>query len=283
MDTKILIGKFIAKLPERRVFVTRELLTFGLRSTVDCVTSSMVGKGLIIRLANGVFVRNDEGVPLPTLEEIIEAKARSFARKVNPLGVHLAKQFKLKPKPRKHVINKKTPIPGMKTEPIVASYAILGCTSSFRTIYGRVQFRHTPGRKFFLAEGVASKILVAWWASEPGENFVDLIQSHLFRLGKRERRRFREVGAWAPAWISDLLLEDPLRFATQAMTGIYPHTTAVDLGRPPLQPTVAEPAALYLGVSLREIFQKSCESPFWGGTAGGAHTKACNNIAVGVS
>ncbi len=163
MDTKILIGKFVAELPRGRIFVTRELLTFGIRSTVDCVTSSMVGRGIIERLANGVFRRNDIGLKRPSLEEIVAAKARAFAKKANPLGVQLAVESKITPKPRKHVANKKEEKSGLKNEPIVASYAVLGCTSSFRTIYGRVQFRHTPGRKYFLSEGKASSKLVAWW------------------------------------------------------------------------------------------------------------------------
>lgn len=247
MDTKILIGKFVGELPRGRIFVTRELLTFGVRSTVDCVTSSMVGKGIIIRLANGVFVRNDIGLKMPSLEVIVEAKARAFAKKVNSLGVQLASESKMTPKPRRRVANQKVEIEktGIKAEPIVASYAVLGCTSSFRTIYGRVQFRHTAGRKYFLSERKEAKNLVAWWASVPGRNFDDIINTHLCRLGKKEKKRFKEVGAWAPAWISDLLVDDPPRFSTQALNTIYPHATNVDYGGPPPEPRVAESAAVY--------------------------------------
>ena len=73
MDTRILIGKFVSELPRGRIFVTRELLTFGLRSTVDCVTSAMVGKGILERLANGVFRRMDIGLKEPGLDAIVEA------------------------------------------------------------------------------------------------------------------------------------------------------------------------------------------------------------------
>ena len=142
-------------------------------------------------------------------------------------------------------MNKKEHHVGIKSEPIVATYAVLGCTSSFRTIYGRVQFRHTPGRKYFLSEGKATKRLVAWWAGVHGESLGDMIDAHLCSLGKKEKKRFKEVGAWAPAWISDLLVDDPPRFSTQALHTIYPYARAVDLGSPPPEPRVAESSSFY--------------------------------------
>jgi hypothetical protein len=245
MDTKILIGRFVTELPRRTIFVTRELLTFGLRSTVDCVTSSMVGKGILIRLANGVFVRNDPGMKMPSLEEIVEAKARGFARKANPLGAHLASEFNIRPKARRTAVNRKEEKSALKREPIVATFAVLGCTTSFRTIHGRVEFRHTAGRKYFLSEGKATRKLVAWWAGVHGGDFADRVQAHLYGLGKKEKKRFREVGAWAPAWISDYLVDDPPRFSTRALREIYPHTSAVNLGEPPPEPRVAESVSFY--------------------------------------
>ncbi len=108
MDTRILIGKFVGELPRGRIFVTRELLTFGVRSTVDCVTSSMVSRGIIERLANGVFRRNDIGLKRPSLEEIVAAKARAFGKKANPLGVQLANESNMVSKPRRRVANEKS-------------------------------------------------------------------------------------------------------------------------------------------------------------------------------
>ncbi len=245
MDTKVLIGKFVQELPMVQVFVTRELLTFGLRSTVDCVTSAMVGRGIINRLANGVFVRNDIGLKVPSLEAIVEAKARGFAKKVNPLGEQLASESNINPKQRRQVVNKKAMKPGIKSEPIVAAYAVLGCTSSFRTIHGRVQFRHTSSRKYFLSEGKESSKLVAWWAGVQDGNLGYVVNTHLCRLGKKEKKRFREIGAWAPAWISDLLVDDPPRFSTRALHTIYPHNSKRDDGGPPPEPRVAEALALY--------------------------------------
>ncbi len=245
MDTKVLIGKFVTELPRRRIFVTRELLTFGLRSTVDCVTSAMVGKGILIRLANGVFVRNDIGMTMPSLEEIVEAKARAHGRKANPVGEHLAREFRIQPKAKRPARNKKKERSALKREPIVATFAVLGCTTSFRTIHGRVEFRQTSARKYFLSEGNATKKLVAWWAGVHGKNFESIVDAHLCSLGKKEKKLFKEAGAWAPAWISDSLLDDPPRFSTQALHTIYPHTRATDLGSPPPEPRVGEPVAIY--------------------------------------
>lgn len=244
MDTKHLIGRFIGELGSRQIFITRECLAFGKRAAVDTVLWHFVRSGVLIRLANGVFVRNDVGMKMPTLAEIIKAKARAHVRSAIPPGTQLAVKNKLVPKPRRKVKNQSKSSTKDK-EGVIASCAVLGDTTSFNTIYGRVEFRRMPARKFCLAKEKATQILAAWWASVVGPNFQRLINTHISSLGKVEKKRFKELGAWAPAWISDLLLDDPPRFTTRVPKTIYPHWKDGNSEGPDIDPIVGEPAAVY--------------------------------------
>jgi len=244
MDTKFLIGKFVGELQTSQIFITRECLTFGTRAAVDSVLWNMVSRGLIIRLANGVFVRNDIGMKMPSLAQIIKAKARAHVRQAIPHGADLALLFKLAPKPRRRVKNQKDKSTRDKYA-VVACCAVIGDTTRFNTIYGRVEFRRTPARKFYLGKDKSSQVLAAWWASSCETKLERLINDHLCRLGKIEKKRFKEVGAWAPAWISDLLLDDPPRFSTQAPKTIHPRWSDEPSGDPDFDPRVSEPAADY--------------------------------------
>lgn len=244
MDTKYLIGKFVGGLQTRQIFITRECLTFGTRAAVDTVLWNMVARAVIIRLANGVFVRNDIGMKMPELADIIKAKARAHVRRAIPHGVDLAIQHRLEPKPRRPVKNQKEKSTRDKFE-VIACCAVLGDTTRFNTIYGRVEFRRTPARKFCLAKARSTQVLAAWWASTGGPKFERLINEHTSRLGKIEKKRFKEVGAWAPAWISDLLLDDPPRFSTQAPKTIHPRWPDEPYGDPDFDPRVNEPFAIY--------------------------------------
>lgn len=286
MDTRVLIGRFVGRLPRGKIFITRELLTFGTRGAVDSITSWMVRSGMIIRLANGVFVRSDKDLEIPSLQEIVEAKARASVKFAQCTGEKVAQDFELTPRLRRRSKSKKKEDP-----PFVATYGVLGCTSSFETIYGRVQFRHTSPRKYFLNKSVAAKPLAAWWASDE-ENLLPLIKGHVNSLRKTEKRRFKEVGAWAPAWISDCILDDPPRYSTQPPKTIFPKLLPNDWDLPAAPgPIVAEESAVYriknassANASLHESF---CECQFWEIkrplTKCGAHTVSFNSIAVNAS
>lgn len=73
------------------MFTTRELLRYGNRNAIDQVTYRLVKAGIIIRLAWGVFVRQEDytGEDLPGPMEVARVKARAFSREVFILGEDL--------------------------------------------------------------------------------------------------------------------------------------------------------------------------------------------------
>lgn len=194
--------KYVNELPTGQCFATRELLTYGHRDAVDKCTQAMVGSGFVLRMARGVFVRNDLGLKLPTIEEIAETKARAFSKHMLPSKVAQAGVFGLeKPfKPRKK--NSKT-LPKKVFPPATATFSVLGTTSMFLTVHGYVKLEHISARKFFVAQHDLGKMLTGIWhaSKDANINFEMLLWKANFAV--TENRKFRQLAAWVPEWVHE--------------------------------------------------------------------------------
>ncbi len=96
MSTAALVRGYINRLPKNQAFATRELLAFGNRDAIDRQLGLLVMKRMIRRMARGVFVREDPGLVLPTMEEIAMVKARAFGKHIVEHGSNLAKEYNLR-------------------------------------------------------------------------------------------------------------------------------------------------------------------------------------------
>lgn len=194
-----LCRKYVNELPGGQVFVTRELLAYGNRGSIDKCTQAMVGSAMIRRLARGVFVRNDVGLPDPPIEKIAEAKARAFGKHIIPSGMvqaarlGLEKPIKLRKKGKK-LVAPKPPFSG-------TTFVVLGTTSQFWTIHGDVRLQHIAARKYFVAQHKVGELLAGiWHASEDAyTEFQAVLKKANFQT--EEHRRFKELANWVPEWI----------------------------------------------------------------------------------
>jgi hypothetical protein len=145
-----LICDFISKLAARVIFCSKDLLQFASRSQLDNVTCKLVKAKIIVRLADGVFCRNDKSDPvLPTLWAIKEAKARVFKRRLA--------------QPEEAVLEKARANGKVKPNTVYTTSS----NSSMRTIYGRVHYRKTSPRwlKQTSAKGgeLLTRFLQSFW------------------------------------------------------------------------------------------------------------------------
>lgn len=244
MSTACQIRRFIADLPPQTIFVTRELLTFGSRRRVDWVTSHLVANEIIIRLARGVFVRNDKGMEIPPVNEIVEAKARAFGKLIIPTLADLAAARGLE-KPKKADKRKKE-IPDYEG---VAQFSVIGCKGNFMTEHGRVTFRTVAPRKFFLHQEKVGKTLLAMWhISEDAKScFVDI--QKLEGFSRQEKKRVKELSAWVPSWLQYYLRPEFPRADIQAPWSIFPMMNErPEEGDP--RPFVQESSVHYLPFSV---------------------------------
>ncbi len=214
--------KYVNELPRGQIFVTRELLAYGNRDSIDKCTQAMVGSAMIRRLARGVFVRNDLGLPDPPIEKIAEAKARAFGKHIIPSGVaqalklELEKPVKLRKKGKK-MVAPKPPFPG-------TTFAVLGTTSEFLTIHGYVKLQHIAARKYFVAQHKVGELLAGiWHASEDAyPKFQTLLRNANFQT--EEHRRFKELANWVPEWIHQHFRAEHAGANIHAPWQLYPFT-----------------------------------------------------------
>ncbi len=121
--------RFINNLPYNRIFVSRDLLSFGKRWQVDQLTHKLVKEEFIVRLARGVFCKVKLGTEPPTVLEIAEAKARAFGKQIVSHGKNALRSLKIR---------------NEDSSPVqVHFFAVNGRTSAFNTVVGRVEFKST--------------------------------------------------------------------------------------------------------------------------------------------
>ncbi len=75
MYTATFIRRHIFQLPAGQLFATRHLLAYGSRAAVDQALYRLVRSGVIVRLARGVFVRQEAGAGLPSALQVAAVKA----------------------------------------------------------------------------------------------------------------------------------------------------------------------------------------------------------------
>lgn len=126
------IHNFVSNLAVREIFCSKDLLRFAKRSQLDNITSDLVANNVIIRLARGVFCRRDKkDTKLPSMHEIIGAKARAWKRRLGKASSKLLEKL--------HPTSKKAR---------KQSFLTTSATSSMQTIYGRVYYRRSRVNQF---------------------------------------------------------------------------------------------------------------------------------------
>ncbi|HEY9787491.1 MAG TPA: DUF6088 family protein [Candidatus Obscuribacterales bacterium] len=198
MWTSSKIKKHIAQLEKGQIFTTRDLLEYGLRNTVDQTLSRLARSGLIIRLARGVFTRNDFQKTLPTAFEVARAKASAFKKVIVQCGQNAWAALGLPETERRGADSSGS---------ASATYAISGNSSRFW--YGDllIEFIGIAQRKLVLGDskpGLALRVL--WELKKDGctQKMFDLVTS---KLTPKEMKQLRKVAAVMPHWLSDLCLE----------------------------------------------------------------------------
>src|SRR5208283_3773662 len=115
---------------------------------VDAALHRMVKSEFIIRLARGVFVRDDS--QSPSLTEIAQAKAKAFKATIVNYSETLVKPL------RKWA-------GGRKESEGEATFAKIGYSSSFWTVRGRVYVKGICTRKMHLTQSKVGSLVLSLW------------------------------------------------------------------------------------------------------------------------
>ncbi len=80
--TSPFVRRYINRLSPNTIFSTQEVLQYGTRAAIDKALSRLVKNGHIIRIARGLFRKEDYDVPLPPIIEIAKFKAQAFNKEI---------------------------------------------------------------------------------------------------------------------------------------------------------------------------------------------------------
>jgi hypothetical protein len=186
------IRSYVDRLPKGVMFCTRDVLNHGKRNSVDKVLSRMVIAGDIVRLAPGLFVRI--GSKLPSLREIVEARASALGRKLSETGAKVAQAAGLL----------------VKTSSPESSFDVDTWTSSFRVFRAidsnaaRIQLRTRAARKRALADDVVGRAIKALWQMED-QCDLDMLRNVYHMLNRDQGLEFRRSRRLMPGWLSNLV------------------------------------------------------------------------------
>jgi len=183
MWTASKIRRFVFQLPKGQMFASMELVHMGPRYMIDSTTSNMVKAGIILRLANGVFVRNDHGLKLPSREEVAAYKAKIFAKRIFVHGSEAAAKLRLK-----------------KSDSTKTIFAINGSSSSYVCLGKRIYFHGLSPRKVALADSPIGLVIRALWHLKKGIAHEDVVKATRV-LNHRQKEELRAQARFMPGWL----------------------------------------------------------------------------------
>lgn len=187
MWTSSHIRKFVFDLQKGVIFSTRELLNFGTRAAVDQCLCRMVKNGDIRRLAWGLFMRDDFGVPMPSSFAVATEKAKAFGRQIVSDGADAAKHLGLKP-----CGNRRT------------TYATNGRSSSFKYKNIRIYFKGISARKMSLGDNAVGLAIKALWRLGKQHCQPKHIELATLNFDWMERELFSLSQHLMPGWLACL-------------------------------------------------------------------------------
>lgn len=205
MMTAAHVKRHIACLPEDKPFSTREFLSYGSRAAIDQVLWRLVQKGIIIRVARGLFIKKDS--IRPSIDEVAIAKAAAFGRTLAKHGSAAIRALGLnadstsEPSTSNEAkVSEEATLDGTKKSEIVL-YACNGRTSSFRFGNVIIKLVGTSPRKMNLGDDKVGLVLRALW--HYGKNIcnMEIASRASGTLNRSERQVLRQAVSFMPYWM----------------------------------------------------------------------------------
>jgi Family of unknown function (DUF6088) len=187
MCTSTFIRKHILNLPKGMIFSTREMLNYGKRSAVDQCLYRLVKSGRIIRLAWGLFMKDDSDIVKPSTFTVAKEKARAFgktilSRTLNPARFYGKADF--------------------NNENI--SYPIQGHSSSFKYGETTINFQGICMRKISLGDASVGLAISELWRLGNKHCNQHILATATVEFNRSERLQFHQSCHLMPSWMTNL-------------------------------------------------------------------------------
>jgi Family of unknown function (DUF6088) len=185
MYTSALIKRHINQLEKSTIFSTRAMLNYGTRAAVDQCLYRLVKSGRIIRLAWGLFTREDSNNASPSHLEIATEKARAFTRKILTDGIDRARAMGLTKVGNKELV-----------------FATDGCSSAFRSGQTQIHFKAISLRKMSLENSALGQVIRALWHLGKEDCTAAVIAVATSNFTHRQYQELRHSAHLMPDWMT---------------------------------------------------------------------------------
>jgi hypothetical protein len=181
--------KFIAQKKSIEIFLPVDFLEFGSRDGIDQALRRLVKKGVLVRLAQGIYIRKKYSELLrvnlvPSVEEIVRAIARREKRIVQPSGAMAANLL------------------GLSLQ-VPARYVFLttGTAKKFKLGKTTIEFRPTTPKALAGAGTVSGLVVHA--LKYLGKDYIteDVVKKLRGLLKAEDKKALRSLIKFVPAWM----------------------------------------------------------------------------------
>ncbi len=180
-----LIRNYIVKLRSGELFTTRDVLKMGSRGAVDQCLYRMVKDGSIVRLARGVFVREDFTNREYSMLEIARVKADAFGKQLLEHGNDIAVKLGLK-----------------QDQNEIQTFYTNGSTSYFHIGDTKIKMHRIAPRKGICAgDNTVGHAIRALWHVGKKSITPEQIDLGTYRFNRNERTWLNECIRWMPDWL----------------------------------------------------------------------------------
>jgi hypothetical protein len=186
MSASSFIRRFVYSRKEGLPFTTRDCLHFGFRAAVDMTLWRLVERGVIRRLARGVFVKDPMNRFHFTDFEIAKLKAEAFGRKIALHPGAIAAELNL----------------GEKSESI---FSVDGQTSKFKIGDRTIHLKQCSPRKLWLDGCKAGHAMRALWQMGEWQLNDEAIETVAWKCNRVDKETFFSYLRWLPGWLNDSL------------------------------------------------------------------------------
>ncbi|MCC7528733.1 MAG: type IV toxin-antitoxin system AbiEi family antitoxin domain-containing protein [Candidatus Melainabacteria bacterium] len=193
MTASAFVRRYVYQLKDGQVFSTREVLHLGSRTSIDQALRDLVKKGMIVRLARGVYRRGDDTLPLPAPLEVATVKATAYGKDLSIHGDDLLAQLNLS-------------TPQAKSKVLI--FWVDGGASSFRYGDTKIVFKPASARKIqLIKKGGPALSLVALW--HMGKKRVTRMEVSLSATyNNHERQKLKQSLNSVPQWLSKFYVKE---------------------------------------------------------------------------
>ena len=190
-------------------FSIRNHLHCGTRAAVDKSFARLVKDGVIVRLAIGVYMLNNDLARRPSVEEIAWVKAAAFGREKLPRSRNFMSRPTAQASSQMETIEASTQSDANKSiQNITVSFATPGPSSQFKYAGILIVFKQQCQRKIELFRSKAGSLLARLWHHKIDAPEIEAIIENERFSSKLKKQIITIIGRAAkllPAWLKDLL------------------------------------------------------------------------------